>query len=470
MRNFILILALSSICVGISWADNKIDITVATHTGGDTIWIGVDADFYVHIENDELIKELNLGFKVWSPEGAVWDWADVGEWGPEDKKFVTVLYSTRMENPNEIWDNTGFIVYDTDLDGNSPDFIRMGGEATNNGLESGPLEEVLLFHFNIECGGEHTICIDTAFIPPDGDLVFRNEVGTNISPIQLWPEGGLCVPIQYPRCYPPQLVSEQYGSVSTTKCQPVTLYNAVTWEDPEGDYITIELRELIGGDGEVIINDHEDGTCDITYVPVASDAGKVIEAVIRASGMSKCAYSCEDYYHLNINVSNQSTSEVYSDIRYEQASPDLPFYKNDFSVIDPDSCDSYNYSIVSGPGDIDEITGEYSWTPTVEDAGLHAVTISVTDGMSPPVECGFDIEVLDFVCEVAGDANTDGQANVGDAVFLINNIFKGGPAPANKPATDVNRDCNINIGDAVFLINHIFKNGPRPYCSGCVLD
>jgi hypothetical protein len=32
-------------------------------------------------------------------------------------------------------------------------------------------------------------------------------------------------------------------------------------------------------------------------------------------------------------------------------------------------------------------------------------------------------------CDVPGDANNDGSLNVGDAVFIINHVFKGGPAP-----------------------------------------
>ncbi|MEZ5357586.1 MAG: dockerin type I repeat-containing protein [Candidatus Zixiibacteriota bacterium] len=70
-------------------------------------------------------------------------------------------------------------------------------------------------------------------------------------------------------------------------------------------------------------------------------------------------------------------------------------------------------------------------------------------------------------CVVAGDANNDGGLNIGDAVFLINHIFKGGPAPVCMNAADANHDCGLNIGDAVYLINHIFKGGAAPQC-GCI--
>lgn len=63
-----------------------------------------------------------------------------------------------------------------------------------------------------------------------------------------------------------------------------------------------------------------------------------------------------------------------------------------------------------------------------------------------------------------GDANGDGKINVGDAVFLINYIFKDGSAPAPIQAGDANCDTKVNVGDAVYLINYVFKSGPEPCC------
>jgi len=68
-------------------------------------------------------------------------------------------------------------------------------------------------------------------------------------------------------------------------------------------------------------------------------------------------------------------------------------------------------------------------------------------------------------CEyVCGDANGDGEPNVGDAVFLISYIFKGGPAPDPLEAGDANCDHDTNVGDAVYLIAYVFKGGPAPCC------
>jgi hypothetical protein len=69
----------------------------------------------------------------------------------------------------------------------------------------------------------------------------------------------------------------------------------------------------------------------------------------------------------------------------------------------------------------------------------------------------------DYNC---GDVNTDEQINLLDAVFLINYIFVGGPAPQLLSLADVNCSGTINIADVVLLINYIFRAGPAP-CAEC---
>ena len=65
---------------------------------------------------------------------------------------------------------------------------------------------------------------------------------------------------------------------------------------------------------------------------------------------------------------------------------------------------------------------------------------------------------------LCGDANRDEKIGIGDAVFEINYIFKGGPAPVPAEAGDANCDHAVNVGDAVYTINYIFKGGPPPCC------
>ncbi|MHC4676927.1 MAG: dockerin type I domain-containing protein, partial [Planctomycetota bacterium] len=67
-----------------------------------------------------------------------------------------------------------------------------------------------------------------------------------------------------------------------------------------------------------------------------------------------------------------------------------------------------------------------------------------------------------IIWEMAGDANYDGDVNVGDAVYLINWIFKGGATPPNMIEADANCDGDPNVADAVYIINFVFRSGPPP--------
>jgi hypothetical protein len=65
-----------------------------------------------------------------------------------------------------------------------------------------------------------------------------------------------------------------------------------------------------------------------------------------------------------------------------------------------------------------------------------------------------------------GDVNGNCAINVGDVVYLISYLYKGGPEPRPTDAGDVNGDCSVDIGDVVYLVNYLYKGGPPPVC-GC---
>jgi len=73
-------------------------------------------------------------------------------------------------------------------------------------------------------------------------------------------------------------------------------------------------------------------------------------------------------------------------------------------------------------------------------------------------------ETYTYTSMLEGDANSDGQINLGDAVFIVNYVFRGGTAPNPLSVADANCDSAINIGDAVYIINYIFKGGQEPGC------
>ncbi|UCB53030.1 MAG: dockerin type I repeat-containing protein, partial [Candidatus Zixiibacteriota bacterium] len=66
-----------------------------------------------------------------------------------------------------------------------------------------------------------------------------------------------------------------------------------------------------------------------------------------------------------------------------------------------------------------------------------------------------------------GDVQGDFVVNVGDVVYLVTYLYKGGPAPYCPTARgDVNNDGVINVGDVVYLVTYLYKGGPPPNCPG----
>jgi len=70
--------------------------------------------------------------------------------------------------------------------------------------------------------------------------------------------------------------------------------------------------------------------------------------------------------------------------------------------------------------------------------------------------------------DLCGNANGDNLVNVGDAVFIINYVFRDAAAPEPLCIGNVNGDeFDCNVGDAVYLVNYVFKDGPPPVENCC---
>jgi hypothetical protein len=102
--------------------------------------------------------------------------------------------------------------------------------------------------------------------------------------------------------------------------------------------------------------------------------------------------------------------------------------------------------------------------------GISGVDCSATPYLknnAPPEHAVADSTgvVFDYayiIWEMSGDANNDAVVNVGDAIYIINYVFKGGPAPVSRKEADCNCDAAVNIGDAIMIVNYVFKGGPPP--------
>lgn len=118
---------------------------------------------------------------------------------------------------------------------------------------------------------------------------------------------------------------------------------------------------------------------------------------------------------------------------------------------------TYNYPAVLG------IEDDYDFNPRYHSTGDK---IAIFDSTYFRKFCQLGLASLAAVAtpyfDQRGDVNLDLQTNISDAVFLVNYLFKGGPAPALPTLADVDCSGGIEIADVVYLISYLFRGGPAP--------
>lgn len=63
---------------------------------------------------------------------------------------------------------------------------------------------------------------------------------------------------------------------------------------------------------------------------------------------------------------------------------------------------------------------------------------------------------------LAGDVTGDQVVDLADVIFLINYLYRFGPAPDPPERGDVTQDGELTIADVIYLINYLYKGGPAP--------
>jgi len=184
-----------------------------------------------------------------------------------------------------------------------------------------------------------------------------------------------------------------------------------------------------------------------------------------------------------VDIVVDSNDHVY--VAGESISPDFPLTPDAFDTIRGDTTEMFVSEFDSTLSTIHMSTfvggtGLDRWPGLLINGNKNIYIVGYTEAGDLPVAVGTydpsyngggDIYIAKLYdspcCMSPGDANNDTKVNVGDAVFMINLVFKAGPAPMCKDQGDANHDCRLNVGDAVFLINYVFKAGTAPKC-GCI--
>jgi hypothetical protein len=87
--------------------------------------------------------------------------------------------------------------------------------------------------------------------------------------------------------------------------------------------------------------------------------------------------------------------------------------------------------------------------------------VTFAGGVSEPPASDLGIAVTKMLF-LRGNANGDASVNISDPAFLLNRLFRSGPAPRCDDAADVNDDGRFNISDPIFLLEALFKGGQQP--------
>jgi hypothetical protein len=61
-----------------------------------------------------------------------------------------------------------------------------------------------------------------------------------------------------------------------------------------------------------------------------------------------------------------------------------------------------------------------------------------------------------------GDVTGDGLVDASDVIYLLNYLFKGGPAPVPFERGDVTNDGEVSASDIVYLLSYLYRGGPPP--------
>ncbi len=252
--------------------------------------------------------------------------------------------------------------------------------------------------------------------------------------------------------------------------RPNYRYAYLTQEDPDGGWNTyLHIRQIQTTDPEVFTM-----PIDIRLSYSAAQETRVIYNDAREQNF--ILHTDDKPIDLALDpdrwISRQAAVETYTAYILTESLLDgnlLADYSD--TVQAKGQTDNFDYEIVAGalPSglSLDPSTGIISSQPREFGSFTFTVMATNTDYIYYSDEKEYTIEIGQPLANYPGDVNIDGSVDVGDAVYLINYIFKNGSSPVVADWADSNADCHVNVGDIVYLINFIFRDGAAPLL-GCV--
>ncbi|HKK20508.1 MAG TPA: dockerin type I repeat-containing protein [candidate division Zixibacteria bacterium] len=119
------------------------------------------------------------------------------------------------------------------------------------------------------------------------------------------------------------------------------------------------------------------------------------------------------------------------------------------------------YELLYGPGSMDSLTGHWeTYIPFAEIGSPIPVAIGAWETWCTP--CNITRCSPTLLVYILGDINIDGTSDIGDLIFLADNMFSDGEPPQVIELADVNGDGALDISDLIYLVDYMFGDGPPP--------
>jgi hypothetical protein len=109
---------------------------------------------------------------------------------------------------------------------------------------------------------------------------------------------------------------------------------------------------------------------------------------------------------------------------------------------------------------------EISWIDGLQGSGQPVNNVATIAGSTVRF-CGCQTACVNFVpiTEIdflRCDPNDDGKNDLADGIWIVNELFRGGPESTCQDAADCNDDNNVDVSDATYRIAYGFQGGPPP--------
>jgi len=121
-----------------------------------------------------------------------------------------------------------------------------------------------------------------------------------------------------------------------------------------------------------------------------------------------------------------------------------------------------------GPQGADAQEGTIAWVDGLQGSGQPVSNVATVAGNTVEFGCcqGATVAFTETVDPRApilrGDANDDGDVDIADGVWIINELFRGGPSTSCLDVADANDDGLKDLSDATYIFAYRFQGGSAP--------